>query len=99
MDELLTHLEFAKILGIFSIGTIIITLIFYLIAKKNRIFKYIPGIILFIFGVYNLFSLGQDNSSIESFYRLHMVLIAMISGFVGLSTGLIIGVIVKGKNS
>lgn len=98
MEELIIHLEFAKILAIIAIGAIIITIISYIIARKNRVVKYIPGLILIILGVYNLFYLGQDTSTIEGFNRLYVVIISMISGFIGLSTGLIIGILTKDKN-
>lgn len=98
MEELIVHLEFAKILALLSLGTVIITIIAFLLAKENRIIKYIPGILLIIFGLYNLIYLGEDLLSSTEFNRLYMVVIGMICGIIGLFTGLIIGVITKTKN-
>lgn len=98
MKELVIHLEFAKILGIFSMLSIVVTIIAFFLAGKSRTVKYIPGILLIVFGLYNLIYLGGDSLGGEEFNRLYMVMIGMISGILGLFTGLIIGVITKVKN-
>lgn len=97
MEELMVHMEFARILGGFALGSILITSITYLIFKKNRIIKYVPGLILIIIGIYNLSYVGQQSSTIEGVNRLLIVLTTMISGFIGLSTGLVIGIFIKGR--
>lgn len=97
MEELIVHLEFAKILGVFSLGAMIITFITFLISKNNRVIKYIPGFILILIGIYNLFYVGIDSSNLDGFNRLLVVITTMIAGFIGLSTGLIIGIFRKGR--
>ncbi|MCQ4924223.1 hypothetical protein NE686_14065 [Tissierella carlieri] len=97
MEELIIHLEFAKILGAFALGAIVITFITYLISKKNRTIKYIPGFILILIGIYNLFYVGADSPTLEDVNRLLVVVTTMIAGFIGLSTGLIIGIFKKGR--
>lgn len=97
MGELIVHLEFAKILGAFALGAIVITVIAYLIFRQNRVIKYIPGLIMILIGTYNLFYLGRDSSTLEGVNRLLIVTTTMISGFIGLSTGLIIGIFIKGR--
>lgn len=97
MKELLVHFEFAKILGGFAFASIIITSLTYLIFRKNRIIKYIPGLILIMIGIYNLFYVGEQSSTLEGVNRLLIVITTMISGFICLSTGLIIGIFTKGR--
>ncbi|WP_353096469.1 hypothetical protein [Tissierella praeacuta] len=97
MKELIVHLEFAKILGVFILGAIIITSVTYLIFRKNRFIKYIPGFILMIIGIYNLFYIGKDSFTLDGVNRLFIIMITMVAGFVGVSTGLVIGIFKKGR--
>lgn len=97
MDKIIIHLDFAKILGILSLIAVVLTVVLFLLAKNNRFIKYIPGLILFTIGLYNLLYLGKDSSVIEGIDRLYMIITSIISGFIGLSTGLIIGIVKKPK--
>ena len=97
MEMLIEHMEFAKILGFAVVGVILFTVIIHFVFKKNRVIRYIPGLIFIIIGLYNLFYVGNESSTIDDLNKLLIVIISMISGFVGISTGLIIGVFRKGK--
>lgn len=97
MEEFIIHLDYAKKLGGFSIAVILVTVVTHLIFKKNRFIKYLPGLILFIIGLYNLSFLGKDAYSINELNRISITTMAFITGIVGLSTGLIIGVWRKGR--
>lgn len=97
MEEFIVHLEFAKTLGIVSVIAILFTLIVYLIFKNNRVVKYIPGLIFILIGLYNLFYLGSESTTIDEVNMIFIIIVALISGFVGLATGLIIGIIKKNK--
>lgn len=97
MKDIIVHLEFAKILALVCFIVVIFTVVLFLIVKNNRIIKYIPGFILIIVGIYNLFYLGQDSTTVDGINRLYMIIISMISGLIGLSSGLIIGIIKKEK--
>lgn len=97
MKDFIVHLEFAKILALVCFIVVIFTVVLFLIVKNNRIIKYIPGFILIIVGIYNLFYLGQDSTTVDGINRLYMIIISMISGLIGLSSGLIIGIIKKEK--
>lgn len=97
MGEFIVHLEFAKILGIAAVIAIIFTLIMYLVFRNNRVVKYIPGLIFIVIGLYNLFYLGKESSTVEGVNRVLIILVAMVAGFIGLSTGLIIGIFKKGR--
>lgn len=97
MEEFIGHLEFAKILGIVAIITITLTIITFLVFRSNRVVKYLPGIILILIGLYNLLYLDRQSSTINGINKIFIILVTMIGGFIGLSTGLIIGIIKKGK--
>lgn len=97
MGEFIVHLEFAKILGIAAVIAIIFTLIMYLVFRNNRVVKYIPGLIFIVIGLYNLFYLGKESSTVEGVNRVLIIVVAMVAGFIGLSTGLIIGIFKKGR--
>lgn len=97
MGEFGIHLKFAKMLGGLSLAVIFITSITYFIFKKSRFIKYLPGFILFIIGLYNLYFLGADSYSANDINRLLIATMGMVTGIVGLSTGLIIGVYKKGR--
>ena len=91
------HLDYGKKLGALSVGVILITIITYFIFKKNRFIKYLPGIMLFIIGLYNLFFLRKVSSPTNELSRISIAAMAMVTSFVGLATGLIIGVWRKGR--
>lgn len=97
MEEFIMHLDYAKKLGALSVGVILITIITYFIFKKNRFIKYLPGLILFIIGLYNLLFLGKGSNSANELNRISLAIMAMVTSFVGLATGLIIGVWGKGE--
>lgn len=100
MEKLVVHLEFGKILGIVSIISILITYIIHFIFRKDfkyKLVKYAPGFILILIGIYNLFNLGIDLPDTNEFNRVLATVIFLVAGFIGLFTGLIIGVINKDK--
>lgn len=97
MEELLVHLEFGKIIAITSIIVIIITIIIDLIFSKYSLVKYIPGTIFIIIGLFNLLKIGVEKIGVDELNRMFIVLITIITGFIGLCTGLIIGIIRKEK--
>lgn len=100
MEDLIVHLEFAKILGIVSLISILGTVIVYYVFRKQRryrLLKYIPGFILILIGIYNLINIGMDLPGINEFNKVLIIVISLVGGFISLSTGLIIGVINKGR--
>lgn len=100
MEEFLAHLEFAKILGLVSLLSILITGTVYYIFKdyeKYRMFKYIPGLIFILFGTINLISMGFSIPSVDELNRLLIIVMAIVGGFLGLLAGLIIGIVEKKK--
>lgn len=100
MQDLIVHLEFAKILGLVTLISILVTVIVYYIFRnqiKYRLLKYIPGFIFILIGIFNLMSLGIELPGINEFNKILIIVISMVGGFISLFTGLIIGVINKEK--
>lgn len=100
LQKLSVHLEFGKVLIIIAIISILLTCLMHFIFRKNlkyKLVKYIPGFILTLIGVYNLFSVGINLPDINEFNMLLATIIFIIAGLIGLFTGLIIGVINKDK--
>lgn len=100
MENLKGHLEFGKILAMVCFIAILITVLIYFVFKKDskyRLVKYIPGAILVGIGAFNLFNLGIDLPGISEFNKVLIIVISMVAGFISLSTGLIIGIINKGR--
>lgn len=92
MAELKLHLDNGKLLIYISLITMLATFITHLIFKKYRLMKYIPGFILFIIGIYNFYIVSSELTSSESLNNILMFLIGVIAGFIGLFSGLIIGI-------
>jgi hypothetical protein len=102
MDDLIVHLEFAKVLGLVALIAILITVLVYYIFRKQRkyrLLKYIPGLILILIGIYNLINLGIDLPGINEFNKVLVIVISGVGGVIALSTGLIIGIINKGRKN
>lgn len=102
MDKLIVHLEFGKILTIISLVSILLTSLMYFIFKKDAKYdsvRYIPGFMFILVGIYNLFRLGIKIPDPNEFNRVLITVIFMTAGFVGILTGLIIGIITKGKKT
>lgn len=102
MDELRVHLEFAKILALVVVTSILLTSIVYFIFRKNRKYrlaKYIPGLLLLLIGLYYMMNLGIELPEIGEFNKVLMIVISLIGSFISLSTGLIIGIINKGRKT
>lgn len=102
MEDLIVHLEFAKILGLVSLIAILITISVYYIFRKQRkyrLLKYIPGFVLILIGVLNLINLGIKIPGVNEFNKVLIIVISIVTGFIALFTGLIIGIINKGRKN
>ena len=100
MDDLVVHLEFAKILGLVALISVLITVLVYYIFRKQRkyrLLKYIPGFLMVLIGIYNLINLGIDLPGINEFNKVLIIVISLVGGLIALSTGLIIGIVNKGR--
>lgn len=92
MAELKLHLDNGKLLIYISLITMVATIITHLIFKKYRFMKYVPGFILLFIGIYNLYLVSSELTSSESIRNILLFLIGIIAGFMGLFSGLIIGI-------
>lgn len=97
MEEFLLHLEYVKLIGYVAVFSIVITFITYLIFKKYRLVKYIPGTIFLALGLYSIYTINSDLSSPEGLNKIVVFLIGFGGGIVSLLTGLILGVYNKEK--
>lgn len=100
MDDLMVHLEFAKILALAGLIAVLVTISIYLIFRKHkklRLLKYLPGLILISIGIYNLTNLGIELPGVNEFNKVLIIVISIVGGFISLTTGLIIGIINKGR--
>jgi len=98
VDDLIVHLEFAKILGLVAVISILLTSIVYIIFRKQpkyRLLKYIPGLIFILIGIYNIVNLGIELPGVNEFDKVLIIVISIVGGCISLFTGLIIGVIMK----
>ena len=92
MAELKLHLDNGKLLIYISLLTMLATIITQIIFRKYRVMKYVPGLILLIVGAYNLYMVSDTLTSSESIKNILMFMVGLVAGFVGLFTGLIIGI-------
>ena len=97
MEELMLHLKNAKILAYVSLVAIVITFATYFIFSKHRFVKYIPGFILIIISLYNIYQASSDFTSPDSLNLILIFLICFLGGIIGLFSGLIIGIYNKPK--
>lgn len=96
LDELLTYVSDSMIILYVSLGVILLTIVTHFIFKKySRYIKYIPGTIIILIGIFNLFGVLDSLVENESLNALMTFVIFVVSGFVGIFTGLILGVYEK----
>lgn len=97
MEELMLHLKNARTLVYVSLAAIVLTFATHLIFAKYRFVKYIPGFILIIIGLYNIYKASSDFTSPDSLNPILIFLICFLGGIIGLFSGLIIGIYNKPK--
>lgn len=98
MGEFSEHLEYVKLLGYVSLGSIIITYIIHRIFRDfNSAIKYLPGMFFIIFGLYNLYNIGNDLTLSTGISNLVSSMLGLGAGFIALLFGLILGVYNKEK--
>lgn len=81
-----------------SLGVILVTVAAHFILKKySRFIKYIPGTMILLIGLINLYRILDSLVETESLDELMTVIILIVSGFVGIFAALILGVYDKPK--
>lgn len=96
LDELLEHLSDSVIILYVSLAAVILTVITHFIFRRhNRFIKYLPGIFIMIFGIYNLYTILDSLVENESLTELMSFITYVVSGFVGIFIALILGIYEK----
>ena len=76
-------------------GVIALTFITFLLFKKIRIVKYIPGFIVLSLGLYNFYSVLHVLTAESSVPILLLAVIGVVAGLAGMLFALIIGIVAK----
>ena len=99
MEELTQHLEYTKLLAYISLGIMVIIYIVQRFFRKYKWAKYLPGLILILFGFYSLLTIEKDSFQSEGIGNLVSFLVSTGSGVIGLFFALILGVYNKEKKT
>jgi len=91
VKELLLYINVKNTI-FFSIAPIVISVIVHLLFKRHRFIKYLPGMVLLLYGIFNLYRSIEALNGIESLNQMSLGALTSVSGVVGLATALIIGI-------
>lgn len=97
MEELLIHLEYSKPLLYFVFATIILTYMTHIFFKKWKYLKYLPGLLLLILGLLNLYFTEYGARKLVGIDNIFMGIVSVGSGIVGIFFALILGIYNKEK--
>ena len=92
LEEVLDYMGYGKLLIYAFIGGLVLTFLLYLFVREQRWIKYVPGLLMLIYG---LFSLNRIDLSVNNFLEDNSLIgfiIGMAGGFATLLFGLILGV-------
>lgn len=98
MEDLLNHLEYSKLFLIISLGMAALTYLTHIIFRKERIRKFIPGMIALGIGIYAIFTIDGEVIFLDDTNKFTIFVIATAVGFIGIGVALILGIFNKGKN-
>lgn len=93
--ELAEYFDNAGLMVGVTVGVMAITLVTYLLFKRIRVLKYLPGFIVLLIGLYNLNSVLDILTAESSLPVLLLAVIGVVAGLVGMLFALIIGIIAK----
>lgn len=93
--ELAEYFDNAGLMVGVTVGVMAITLVTYLLFKRIRVLKYLPGFIVLLIGLYNLNSVLDVLTAESSLPVLLLAVIGVVAGLVGMLFALIIGIIAK----
>lgn len=97
LEEIFGYMEYGKMLVFIFIGAIIVTIAFHLLLKEQRWAKYIPGLAMLIFGLYNLTQIDISSNTFLQDNSLTGFVTGVAGGLATLLFGLILGVFNKPK--
>lgn len=92
MQDLLNYLEYTKLFLLISIGMIALTYLTHIIFAKNKVIKFIPGIISLIIGIIGLVTVDPRIIFLDDINNLTIFTIGTFVGLVGIAVALIINV-------
>ena len=95
--SVLGYMGYGKMLIYAFIGAIVLTFILYLFVKEQRWVKYIPGILMLIYGLFNLNRIDLSANDFLEDNSLIGFIIGIAGGLATLLFGLILGVYNKPK--
>jgi hypothetical protein len=95
MLELAGYFDNARFMLTATAGVALMTLVAFLIFRKLRFVKYLPGLIVLFMGVHNFYSVMHVLTAESSLEVLLMAIIGVVAGLVGLLFALILGIIAK----
>lgn len=93
--ELAEYFDNASLMVWVTAGVMALTLVTYLLFKKIRILKYLPGFIVLLIGLYNLNSVLDVLTAESSLPVLLLAVIGVVAGLVGMLFALVIGIVAK----
>lgn len=97
LKEMLGYMGYGKILAYISLGAMIVTYIIHKIFKLKRWVKYIPGLLMIIFSLYNLTQLDISANNFLKDNSLIYLVLGLTGGMSTLLFALILGVFNKPK--
>ncbi len=97
MKDLLNHLEYAKLFILISVGMIALTFLVHILFWKKRMIKFIPGLIFICIAIYAIITIDGKIIFLDDINNFTVFIMGLGVGFVGIFTGLIIGIFSKGK--
>lgn len=96
LEELLVYASDSAIILYMVLAIIVLTVIsHFLFRKRNRFIKYLPGIVILLYGLYKLYSVLDSLVDFESLDILMSFVTYTVSGFVGIFFALILGIYEK----
>lgn len=100
LEELLSYASDSLIILYMVLAVIILTIITHFIfRKRNRLIKYLPGIFVLLYGIFNLYTVLDSLVEHESLDVLMSFVIYGVSGSVGIFSALILGIYEKPRKT
>ena len=99
MEELLNYMGYGKTLVFIFLGTIVVTYIFHRLFREQRWVKYVPGLGMLLFGLFNLTRIDISSNTFLRDNSIVGFITGMAGGLATLLFGLILGVFNKPKKA
>ncbi|MDR7870763.1 MAG: hypothetical protein RIN55_07900 [Tissierellaceae bacterium] len=97
LKEVFDYMGYGKTLALIFLSAVIVTYILHRFLKEQRWAKYIPGIVMLVYGLYSLTSIDISSNNFFEDNSLIGFVIGVAGGLATLLFGLILGVYNKPK--